>query len=360
MKSSIDALNPETPDKREWFLYGWAFHPDVAPSHGVILHEGREIGPVSCGWPRPDVIQALPDAPSVDTGYKAHLIIPPDIPAGTLKLDIIWKNAAGETLGSRAIEVAVDAPECPAGPDSPEPAVTPGNDYLDLIERALTGALFLDDERHANLRRDGRDWPETAHTMIGMARLHHLRACVETAIRENIPGDLIETGVWKGGACILMRAVLKSLGIHNRTVWVADSFRGLPPPQEELYPADRGDNHHTFEELAISRERVASHFDRYGLLDGQVRFLEGWFRDTLPANPAGPLAVIRLDGDMYESTMDALVHLYPRLSPGGYCIIDDYGCIEACRMAVRDYRKQHGISAPVHMIDWTGAWWRKP
>lgn len=294
----------------------------------------------------------------MNTGFKSHILLPADLPAGLLKLNLVWKNAGGTVIGTRKIEI--DAGEADDSSSAgPAPVTTPGNLYLDLMEMALTGSLYLETGEEI-LRRDGRDWPEIAHTMIGVERLHHLRACVETAIRDGIPGGFIETGVWKGGACIMVRAIFESLGEQERNVWVADSFQGLPEPSAELYPADEQDEHHTFQELAISRQRVAEHFERYGLLDGRVKFLEGWFRDTLPDAPAGPLAIIRLDGDMYESTMDALVNLYPRLSPGGFCIIDDYGCIEACRMAVRDYRKSQGITAPVKMIDWTGAWWRKP
>jgi O-methyltransferase len=195
--------------------------------------------------------------------------------------------------------------------------------------------------------------------MMGFERLHHLRACAETVLLENIPGDFIETGVWRGGACILLRGVLQAYGNFLRRVWVADSFAGLPKPNPEKYPADLGDNLHTFPELAVPLEEVRQNFSRYNLLDQQVRFLPGLFAETLPQAPIEQLALLRLDGDMYESTMDALTALYPKLSSGGFCIIDDYGCITACRKAVRDYRAANGIRDAITMIDWTGAWWRK-
>src|SRR5439155_1101033 len=146
-------------------------------------------------------------------------------------------------------------------------------------------------------RSDGRDWPTTAHTMIGMKRLDNLQHCVEDTLARQVPGDLIETGVWRGGASIFMRGILRAHGVSDRTVWVADSFQGLPPPNPDAYPADAGDPLHTFDYLAVSLEDVKSHFERYGLLDDQVRFLKGWFRDTLPAAPIERLAVLRLDGD---------------------------------------------------------------
>ena len=141
-------------------------------------------------------------------------------------------------------------------------------------------------------------------------------------IQNQIPGDFIETGVWRGGACILMRAVLNAYGVKDRRVWVADSFQGVPPPDLKKYPADVDSMYHTFEDLSVSFETVQRNFKKYGLLDHQVVFLKGWFKDTLPTAPMERLAVLRLDGDLYESTMIALQSLYPKLSAGGYVIID--------------------------------------
>lgn len=209
------------------------------------------------------------------------------------------------------------------------------------------------------LREEGRDWPRLAHTMIGVKRMNNLQFCVEDVIRRGVPGDLIETGVWRGGACIFMRGILKAYGVTDRTVWVADSFAGLPAPNPDEYQADRGDTHHTLEALAVSLEQVQANFERYGLLDGQVRFLKGWFKDTLPGAPIRQLAVARLDGDMYESTMDGLRALYGRLSPGGYLIVDDYGVVPGCRQAVEDYRREHQITEPIQTIDQWGVYWQK-
>ena len=208
-------------------------------------------------------------------------------------------------------------------------------------------------------REEGRDWPQMAHTMIGVERMNNLQFCVETVLQENVPGDLIETGVWRGGACIFMRGILKAYGVTDRKVWVADSFEGLPTPDEARYPADAGDRHHTYTPLAVSQEQVRNTFERYGLLDEQVCFLKGWFKDTLPAAAIEQLAVARLDGDMYESTMDGLKNLYPKLTPGGFLIVDDYGAVPGCKRAVEDYRRQHNIAEPVQIIDWTGAFWRR-
>lgn len=207
-------------------------------------------------------------------------------------------------------------------------------------------------------RESGRLWPGHADTMIGMKRLNNLQYCVETVLRDDVPGDLIETGVWRGGACIFMRGILAAHRVRDRKVFVADSFAGLPEPDPERYPADRGGQWHVHDELAVSQEDVAANFRRYGLLDEQVVFLKGWFKDTLPAAPIHRLSVLRLDGDMYESTMDALTALYPKLSDGGFCIVDDYS-IPECRKAIADYRSAHGITSPILEIDWTGSYWRK-
>ena len=171
-------------------------------------------------------------------------------------------------------------------------------------------------------RQLGLDWPTVAHTMIGHARLRNLRELAEQVLTQGIPGDFIETGVWRGGACILLRGVLKAHGATNRRVFVADSFEGLPPPNPSAYPADAGDPHHTFRELAVSLEQVRDNFDRYGLLDDQVVFLKGWFKDTLPTAPIERLAILRLDGDMYESTADGLVNLYGKMSLGGFVVVE--------------------------------------
>jgi len=207
-------------------------------------------------------------------------------------------------------------------------------------------------------RQYGLDWPPYAHTMIGRKRLENVRYCVEQILENKIEGDFIETGVWRGGSTIFMRAILKAYDIHDRSVWVADSFEGLPPPNEKEYPVDKGDIHHTFDELKVTLEVVKNNFDKYDLLDDQVKFLKGWFKDTLPSAPIEKLSLVRLDGDMYESTMDTMNNLYSKLSVGGFLIVDDY-CIENCRKAITDYRASNNIKDEIIDIDGTGVFWQK-
>jgi O-methyltransferase len=210
----------------------------------------------------------------------------------------------------------------------------------------------------AEARAEGRDWPPDAETMIGLRRLDNLDRCIRDVLTRRVPGDLIETGVWRGGACIFMRAMLKAYGERDRAVWVADSFRGLPKPDEQR-TEDIEDALWTVPYLAVPLDRVKANFHRYGLLDDQVRFLPGWFSDTLPTAPVEQIAVMRLDGDMYDSTMVALNSLYPKLSVGGYVIIDDYHAVRGCQQAVDDFRAGHHITDELHQVDWTCRYWQR-
>jgi O-methyltransferase len=235
--------------------------------------------------------------------------------------------------------------------------------YLDLLKNCLIGKIYedrpyQDANFQAEWREAGLDWPTQAHSMIGNRRMLNLRELCEDVILNKVPGDFIETGVWRGGACIFMRAILKAYDVEDRIVWVADSFEGLPPPDEQNYPDDRGCVFHEDRELAVSLEEVQKNFRSYGLLDDQVRFLKGWFKNTLPAAPIERLALLRLDGDMYESTMDPLNALYHKLSRGGYVIVDDFRLL-SCLKAVRDFRERYRIEEPMQQIDERAVFWQK-
>jgi O-methyltransferase len=284
----------------------------------------------------------------------------------------------------------------------------PADLYLDLLKGCLTRSIFLDEQRkeirlmgphvvlwraykavaatalrmghgaapvngadwrlveavppNAKKREEGRDWPGTGETMIGRARLDNLEQCVTSVLTDGVPGDLIEAGVWRGGAAILMRAILRVHDVSDRTVWLADSFEGLPAPDTDRYPQDDGPDLSSIPFLQVSVDQVKANFARYGLLDDRVKFLPGWFKDTLAEAPLDQLAVIRLDGDLYESTMDSISALYPKLSVGGYLIVDDYNAPDwqgASGQAIRDYREQHQITEPIQEVDWTGVYWRR-
>jgi hypothetical protein len=217
-----------------------------------------------------------------------------------------------------------------------------------LMSRELAG-----DE--LQIRARGVDWPLHGVTMVGLARLDDLQACVEEIAREGVAGDLIEAGTWRGGASILMRATLDAHGAADRTVWVADSFQGFPAPDED-HP-DRGQLA-PVDYLAVPAEQVRANFARLGYERG-VRFLPGFFEDTLPALSGERWSVVRLDGDSYEATWTALQSLYPGLSVGGHVIVDDYGALEECRRAVDEFRTEHGIAEPLETVDWTCVRWRR-
>ena len=238
-------------------------------------------------------------------------------------------------------------------------------------------------------RATGRYLPPDAETMIGRRRMDNVADCMRDVLARGVPGDVIECGVWRGGATILMRGVLAAYGVDDRTAWVADSFQGLPASVPAAASESSSQTTSTSQVTSMSQSTSASqststsgamldhrdavaervlavpldvvraNFARYGLLDDRVRFLPGWFADTLPSAPIARLAVLRIDADLFGSTNEALTALYPRLSPGGWCIIDDYGDGAGCRAAVDAYRAAHGVAAPLVPIDHTGVCWRK-
>ena len=267
------------------------------------------------------------------------------------------------------------------------PIALQGDDYLELLKAVLTASIYEESgwmsTAHAHAgpprwlhrvlqrfglllvrpqpmntqsRIEGRDWPLFGYTMAGHKRLDHMQQCVATIVHDGIEGDLIETGAWRGGMTIFMRALLRQHGDRTRRVWVADSFEGLPVPDD----ASDGWDYSRVDILKVPLEQVRRNFARFGLLDEQVRFLPGWFADTLPSAPIGKLSMLRLDGDLYSSTRDALTHLYDKLSPGGFVVVDDYYSWPSCKRAVDEFRTQRGITAAIEPIDWSACCWRVP
>jgi len=229
--------------------------------------------------------------------------------------------------------------------------------YLNLLIMTLTGSVYgtramrpgtgsVNDLKtqafSEEVRNIGNDWPEIGYTMIGNDALKSLKVMIQTVIREKIPGDFLEAGVWRGGASILAKGVLRSYGADKiRKVWVCDSFKGLP---KNRTPHDNAvwERMHA---LRVSKTAVQQHFRKFDLLDENVKFVEGYFVNSLPQIRANvtELAVLRLDGDMYESTMDILFNLYEKVTIGGFVIIDDYG-IKVCREAITKFRGMHNIT----------------
>jgi len=242
--------------------------------------------------------------------------------------------------------------------------------YINLLKKCLLDDIYANQKQlfqdgqvdtESQVTRDavvnGLYWPDRAHSMIGYKRMDNLQMCVETCLKENITGDFIETGVWRGGACIFMKGILEAYQDITRKVYVADSFEGLPPPDPK-YQVDQDDIHHSLKFLCVDEDTVRDNFQRYDLLDNRVVFIKGFFEHSLDQVDTQSLAILRLDGDMYSSTIQVLEQLYDKVSPGGFIIIDDW-CLIGARTATENFREQRGITTPITIIDDCGAYWRK-
>ena len=221
--------------------------------------------------------------------------------------------------------------------------------YDDLVAAKQEGAL------------GGAFGSRLAHTMIGLSGLDNLERCASRVFADGVPGDFLEAGACHGGASIFLRALQVAYGEEGRATWVADSFAGVPAPDHAVdreHELDLTEERHPW--MAAGLEAVRDNFATYDLLSDNVRFLPGLFADTLPSAPVERLAILRLDGDLYASTRDTLTALYDRVSPGGFVIVDDYGCLAPCRQAVDEFIEERGLEVELHTVDWTRVCWRKP
>ena len=223
---------------------------------------------------------------------------------------------------------------------------------------------------NANKRYLGLDWPFIGLTMIGTQRMIEIEMLLRNVTDDNIEGDFIECGVWRGGASIFARGVLNVLQRHDVNVWLVDSFAGLPPRRQNSL---RGPRWETMDYLAVSIEEVSENFKNFAMLPAEfdvtanihvhdavaanvsnhtqsnVRFVKGFFKDSLPTLPKNlKISVARLDGDMYQSTLDELYYLYDKISLGGWIIIDDW-CVPETARAIVDFTKIHQIQLPLHL-----------
>lgn len=239
--------------------------------------------------------------------------------------------------------------------------LAPSGDTVESFLGARSAPALASFPEELCLSLNGMHRDLTADSMSDLSSIDNLQYCVEQVLHNEVAGDLIETGIWKGGLPVLMRGILKAYGVTDRIVWAADSFEGLPKPdpRENLRDAIWFHLFGPLDGLKISYEFVRGVFQKYDLLDDQVRFLQGWFADTLPGAPIEKLAVMRLDGDWYESTKLALDVLYPKLSPGGFVIIDDYGLPFGCRRAVDEYREEYGIEERILWVNQQVVFWQK-
>ena len=243
--------------------------------------------------------------------------------------------------------------------------------YLDLLQKVITNTLYDAEpdmgapKNLVYMSRFSKHYIQgRAISLLPKIRFQNMEKLICTLIDNDIQGDFIETGVWRGGAVIYMKAILNILNIKDRAIWVADSFEGLPSTDAMKFPKQSRNAlfiERFADNLEATLEEVKANFERLGLLDDQIKFLKGWFKDTLPIAPIKKLALLRLDGDYYESTMDSLINLYHKVSPGGVVIVDDYGEFTwtYCKEAVDEFRLENKITSPLVNVDGTCVYWLK-
>lgn len=208
-------------------------------------------------------------------------------------------------------------------------------------------------------RLKGNDWTYLGDTMTGIVRLNNVRNLLRDVMHNNINGDYIETGVWRGGSSVFAKAVMSTeLQGKNRKSYVCDSFRGLPSGDRNIHKGDQGWDHTPY--LEVPDLIVAENFLKLNLLDSKVIFVKGFFKDTMPIlrDKIESLAIMRLDGDMYQSTVDVLYNLYNKLNVGGYVIIDDWFGFPA-KDACEDFFKVHKFSPKIVPVDTHAAYFKK-
>ena len=199
---------------------------------------------------------------------------------------------------------------------------------------------------HLGTKANGRS-DSLAYTGVGRVRLDQLEACLDTIREQAIPGDLIEAGSDGGGSGVFLRGYLEAYEMTQRNVWVADRFdRGL------------ADDNGSVTRFPVDLNTVREAFERFGLLDERVRFLQGPPAETVVDAPIGKVAILRIDGDRAEEIAGILDAAYDRVVPGGFVVVDDYWS-EECRRAVDGFRSERGIDEPIERIDWSGAFWRR-
>lgn len=211
----------------------------------------------------------------------------------------------------------------------------------------------------------------STHTMSSFERLATLWSQVRHLDQTGVPGDLVECGVWKGGSSGMMALAHMRAGTPTRSIHLFDSFEGLPEPDAAVDGAKAvrySSNHASGKKESIGKcvgplednQQLMGEIIQYPR--DHVVYHKGWFENTIPALPKtfGPIALLRLDGDWYESTKVCLDHLYDRVAPGGIVVIDDYGHWEGCKKAVDEFFRKRGIQPYLHYIDYTGRYFFKP
>lgn len=223
--------------------------------------------------------------------------------------------------------------------------------YTELLKSALINRLYAGVPKFPDANID-----PASPALIGWdgyRRMSMMECLFDCVLADDVPGDLVEAGVWMGGMTIFFAGLLQANGASERAVWNLDSFEGIPLKGDmelEKYPEDRPWAEVWEGKHNCSLQEVKTNFERFGLLNDNVRFVKGLFKDVLPNSPIERIAVLRIDADLYLSTLQALEFLYPRLSPGGYVVFDDWK-FEPVRRAIGHFREEHGIRAIMQFGD---------
>lgn len=203
------------------------------------------------------------------------------------------------------------------------------------------------------------------YTMTSPARIFSLCEAVQYVVDNNIEGDVVECGVWKGGSMMAVAETLLGAGDSRRNLYLFDTFEGMAPPSDEdvdlagvtaksllLQHSDKEKDESVwcFATLNVVKKAVNS----TGYPSEKTHFIKGMVEQTIPLSAPEKIALLRLDTDWYESTKHELEHLFPRLTKGGVLIIDDYGHWQGARKAVDEYFEKNKIKILLNRIDYTG------
>jgi len=288
---------------------------------------------------------------------------------GDKKCISIWGSRSGGNFESVALKG--DTPKV----ESVAPKVdTPKVDTSKVDTRFSTGCGSIVNENHksfvTNVRSTVRARGYAMFQSGDWLRLQNVQDLAFDVIARNVPGDFVETGVWKGGASMASRAAALITGTQNcHNNWLFDSYEGLPVFKKEDIAADTGKKMDPPGSYAFAGgvETVKRNFEETFPSNlsspDSIHFVKGWFNDTVPVAPVEKIAILRLDGDMYTSTMDVLHAMYHKVVPSGFVIIDDYGAWPQCKKAIHDFfdGKLHmDIATRLKIIDETGVYFQVP
>lgn len=198
-------------------------------------------------------------------------------------------------------------------------------------------------------------------TMVTSKNLISLYNLVQRANTQDVPGDIVECGVWNGGSAVMMASAMQdaSMPVPQRSIWLFDSFQGLPPPSERDGDAEQESYFEGW--CKGDQANVERAFNTFDLPLSNVKIVPGWFNDTLHTAAVSQIAVLHIDADWYDSVKIVLDTFYDRVAPGGFVMLDDYGYWKGCDRAVADFFTERGITnITIKQTDHGGAFFQKP